>query len=247
MVFSFVGSVYANGVSPHIRLEASVDSGASYHNYGGHENAGGETVTAHPGDTIKIRFKAWNSGSVLMGKVDGNFLITNGSYVDSTITNASLNMDENSQSYDLAYFDGTAGAGMLDYGLAIDGDELQCTQGAQGACELGSVDIKLKDSFPTGETVITIEGRMTKYHEGQPVQNHPKIFAFAEKAYADGREVVMNDIYSNVRISVNVVAPAPVPQVLPKTGADLSDIPMGLWQKVYDEFNAIVSAIKQRL
>ncbi|MCX6806770.1 MAG: hypothetical protein NT135_01455, partial [Candidatus Berkelbacteria bacterium] len=50
-----------------------------------------------------------------------------------------------------------------------------------------------------------------------------------------------NGIYSNVRISVNVAAPAPVPapQVLPQTGASWSDLPMAIWQKVIDGFNQL--------
>ena len=43
-----------------IRLEASVDGGATWHNYSGDTDPGGESVTAQSGDTIRLRLKTWN-------------------------------------------------------------------------------------------------------------------------------------------------------------------------------------------
>jgi len=214
----------------HNKIEASTDNGVTWHNYSGSDGPGGETVSANPGDTIKVRVKAWDSGTIFTTATEGNFTVTNASYIDS-ISGIETNVDGDPISYQVTYFDpeGVSGSAIFDDQMIQEGDESGCAPGAGfPPCELGYFNLKLKSSFPAGETIITIKTEITGY-DFLVTQKKSNRFALIPKAYAAGRQYTVNDVNSTIRISVNVAAAATTAttstttaQTLPQTGADTS-------------------------
>jgi len=212
--------VTAQEVTLHIRGEVSSDNGVTWHNYKNHENSGNESVIAKPGDTIKLRLKAWNSGGLAATNVKGIFTISNADYVKSY--NGDTDADGNGREYYGDYFTGSAGSAMVD-ALMPNSSEAECTEGANQNCELVILDVKLKDSFPEGETIITMEGEITAYTEGGIGMRRIINTVFAQEPPI---EVEVSGIDSSIKIIVQGGEANPAPkttlEALPKTGTDNS-------------------------
>lgn len=171
-----------DGVDLHIKMEVSSDNGATWHNYSGTESAGHETIIATPGSTIRVRFAIWNTGIVTALNVTGDGVVSNSSYIDTASVDNSDN-DGNGTSYDGYFFAG-----------GTTGDISQITPGSN---EKLALSVKLKDDFPTGETIILGVGTLDDYNPQLLVGNSP--FGLFGKAFAEGV-----GRSSSVRIAVNV-------------------------------------------
>ena len=199
----------------HIRVEASSDNGATWHNYSGTESSGGETISANPGDKILIRTKIWDDAlSWYVTDLSGTGEVTNSSYIQ-TIAMEDADYDANTRSY-TDYFYGNTTTGAI--ATVMSGGIENSTN-----CESLKTSFTLSNSFPTGETVITAKATIGSYteHEFLPTLLNKLGIALAA---GTGRN-------STARIAVNVATtptptatptetPTATPEVLPATGAD---------------------------
>jgi len=187
-------------VNLHIKLEASLDNGATWHNYSGTEYSEGETINADPGDTVLMRIKIWNTGTDNAGEVVSSGTLTNYNYV-KTIELVSADADGNGESY-------TLGSEMESGAIAlvVNGGTEECT--AESGSECATLNFVLSGNFPIGETIIISEIYIDSYQSirvGLP-------YNFIRETYAIGL-----GRKSAVRIAVRVAEP----EVLPQTGAEV--------------------------
>jgi len=200
--FCFKQSVRAqeDNVDLHIKLEASVDNGATWHNYSGTEFQGGESVNADPGDTVLMRIKIWNTGEGDASDVVSTGVLTNYAYVDN-ISAVSTDADGNGRSY-------TLGSEMESGTITqVDNSGTEACTALSGS-ECASLNFVLSNDFPVGETVITSEVDIASYETRMMVGSLNNILAREVYAVGTGRK-------SAARIVVNVAEP----EVLPQTGS----------------------------
>ena len=188
-----------DGVDLKFKIEGSTDN-ATWVNYSGTDFAGGQTITASPGDVIYWRVKIWNEGPQRALTIDNEAAYINDSYIELIdITNMDLDGDE--REYDGGDLD------QVNEGTSED-------TGYQGV----SGSITLKNSFPEGETAIVFGGYVADYTAGA--------LGFAPMPLVSRALAVGVNKSSAIRIVVNTtplannttVATAPVITTLPQTG-----------------------------
>ncbi len=179
----------------YVKVEASLDNGASWHNYASTKNAGGETLTIKGGDIVLIRVKMWNEGTSDITDAIGEGYLSNTDYISNGEL-VSSDEDGNTTEYD-GYFWGDSGTGIID--LAANGSE-------SSGYESVTVRITIADNIPAD---TAIEGKVTVLSEGNEVSYNPfhKNFGIS-KVFAEGIG----------RYSICRMATA---STLPQTGADL--------------------------
>lgn len=177
------------------KVEASLDNGATWHNYASTKNAGSETLTIKGGDTILIRVKMWNeSTDTDVTDAIGEGYLTNTDYISNSEL-VSLDEDENSIFFE-GYFWGISGTGVVD--LSSQGSE-------SSGYESLTVRITIANNIPAN---TSIEGKVTVTNEGEIVFNSFHKNFGIPKVFADGIG----------RYSLCRMATA---DALPQTGADL--------------------------
>jgi len=183
-------------VNLHIKLEASTDSGTTWHNYSGTESPGGESVNANPGNTVLMRVKIWNTGEGDALNAVSTGTLTNFDYV-SAINLVSADADGNSRSYVLGSEMESGTISQVDNSGAEE-----CTPVSGSEC--ATLNFVLADSFPIGETVIVSEIDIESYTTRGLGFNFNKL---VREAYAlgTGRK-------SAARIVVNIAEPEELPQ-----------------------------------
>jgi len=190
-------TIIANGLPPvYLRVEASVDGGATWHNYFDSDNPGGETLPTTSGATVLVRIRGWNIDEEMPYIAGGEGLITNATYI-SSVNLISLDSDVNDNAYN-GYFFGTSGTGEIV--LSPNGYE-----------EIATASFTLGNNFPAGETDIEGVVGLTDAILGIGYNPMHKIFGIP-KTYA--YDISGGIKFSSFRIAVN--------QALPETGADLN-------------------------
>ncbi len=201
-----------------IRLEASKDNGATWHNYSGTNYSGGETVSANPGDTVLIKFTAWDGDAMMAANITISGTITNSSYL--TVPESGINSDADGNHTSISGIVNTFGGGATISTLDALGSYSSCSP-LVANCESATFSLVLSSTFPVGETIILGEAGITDFTDRAPVRN-----PFIDRAYASsvGHK-------SAFRIAVNVAAPTTVVTTnLPATGSPIpySDITLGI-------------------
>ena len=204
----------SDDVDLHIKVEVSADQGATWSNFSGTEDAGGDVVAVSPGDELQYRVKVWNTGTINANNVDILGTVSNASYVASTAVTASDFLG-------FAFAEGRDGTA----GIVEDGS----TEEAGFYSVTGT--LTLADSFPVGQTLISGSVNITDYLAGEfalnPIQRIAKTLGIS-KAKALGVDRV-----SGMRIAVTVAAPvtetataatpAATATTLPDSGGSIMD------------------------
>lgn len=182
-----------------VKLEASIDGGATWHNYDGTTNPGGQSVSASPGDRVRLRLKTWNE-SVTHTAAEIQLLgtYTNTKYIDNA---SCTNTDQDSN--------GTAYAGnLVTVGAGVGTIDTNANGSESANYESAIFIANLKNNFPVGRTVIV--ARITITDEGTSAGVGQLLGP--SYALADGL-----GNYSRVRIVINLAEEA---EDLPETGAE---------------------------
>ncbi|MFH1749428.1 MAG: hypothetical protein ABH837_00790 [bacterium] len=185
-------------INIYVRVEASLDNGATWHNFESTVNAGEETLTVSGGDIVLVRVKMWNESSDMQatGSI-GDGILTNSDYI-SNAEIISLNEDGDGFEFD-GYFWGNSGIATIDL---IPGQTE--TVGYQSL----SLNLTIAENIPAD---TTIEGRVTISDEGEEGE-YITFNPFGEsKAFADGL-----GRYSSFRLTT-----ASAPSILPETGVNI--------------------------
>ena len=148
-----------------LRLEASKDNGATWHNYSGTDYSGGETITVNPGDTVKIKFTIWNADteyiSSLNNEVTGT--LTNSSYI--TLPEATIEDDADENGVAISGVVNTFGGTASVAELLSSGSYSSCSP-VYSNCESATFSLVLSNTFPVGETIILGEAQITGHTDG---------------------------------------------------------------------------------
>jgi len=204
-----------DGIDLHILLEASIDNGATWHNYSGTDVSGGETLVINPGATVLYRLKVWNNGAIVVANVAVTGEVDNtGHMTDVAVTNNQLGANP------FAGFDIETGGHGLVGAVPVGGSQNAGYEGLQGY-------ITFANNFPGGETIINGVAVINDY--GLIGRRNNQLFRLA---HAEG----VNH-FSTVRLVVNPTstnpgtpktAPSPTPtsvinslSTLPLTGGSL--------------------------
>lgn len=195
-----------DGVNLHIMAEASNDNGATWHNYSGTESPGGETITANPGETIKLKIQVWNTDTDNATVITGTGAITNGDYISSGVVRSD-DADHNGREYIGSFLPSSGDTGGLAQVNALGSKA--CNPNSGDECL--TLAITLADSFPEGETIILGTFTITDYTSPRELIGYKgNLLNFMGRAlaYGAGRNSI-------VRISVNVAAPTQLPATGP--------------------------------
>ena len=198
-------------------LEASKDNGATWHNYSGTDYSGNETVTANPGDTIKVKLTIWNADDNLITTgISASGSLTNPSYL--TVPESGINDDADENLTPIGGVLTAFGAGTATLDTLDDGGLYSSCSDSATNCKSATFSLVLSNTFPVSKTIIFGEITISDFTDrGIQVKN-----PFIEKVYASsvGHQ-------SAFRISVNVAPSTPIVTTnLPATGSPMpySDI-----------------------